>query len=141
MPLTESGRASGGNETILIVEDEETLLELVKGILEEKGYKVLGATDGEEAVDIYLKHKDEIAVVLSDMGLPKMGGWEAFLKMKEINPNLRSILASGYVDPKLKVEMLKAGAVDFIQKPYDPDEIINRIREVIDASKGSSEYS
>lgn len=119
---------------VLLVEDEEMLLELLQTLLEENGYKVLVAKDGREAVEIYTRHKDEISVVLSDMGLPKLGGWEAFQKMKEINPRVKSILASGYLDPNLRADMIKAGAKDFVQKPYIPEIILARIREVINGS-------
>ncbi|MBI3788475.1 MAG: response regulator, partial [Ignavibacteriales bacterium] len=117
--------------SVLLVEDEEMLLELLQTLLEENGFKVFVARDGLEAVEMYVRHKDEISVVLSDMGLPKLGGWEAFQKMKEINPHVKSILASGYLDPKLRADMIKAGAKDFVQKPYIPDIILARIREVI----------
>lgn len=123
----------GGHETILVVEDEELLLGLVKSFLEEKGYIVLTARDGQEAVHLYASHKDQIAVVLSDMGLPKMGGWEAYQKMREINSNVKVILASGYLDPQIRAEMLKAGAKDFISKPYDVNQILLRLREVIES--------
>ena len=69
------------------------------------------------------------------MGLPKLGGWEAFKIMKEIRPKVNVIFASGYLDPGLKAEILKGGARDFVQKPYDPNEIMKRIREVIDRNK------
>src|SRR3990172_5103911 len=108
------------------------LLELLRVLLETSGYTVLSAADGEEALKIYKSRMKEIAVVLSDMGLPKLGGWEVFQKMKEINPKVRSILASGYLDHGLRADMLAAGAKDFIQKPYVPDKILLRIREVID---------
>lgn len=122
-----------GHETILVVEDEELLLELVQSFLEDKGYTVLTARDGQEAVEVYARHKDEIELVLSDMGLPKMGGWEAFRRMREIDPNVKAILASGYLDPNVRSEMLKAGAKDFVQKPYDIDEILVRLREAIES--------
>ena len=108
----------------------------MKTLLEENGFKVFQARDGEEAVRVYKKHRNEIDVVLSDMGLPKMGGWEAFQKMKEINPDVQSILASGYLDSGLRGEMIKAGAVDFIQKPYIPEIILERIRGIIRSKSG-----
>jgi len=123
---------AGGNETILLVEDEETLLDLVKNILGAKGYTILTATDGMEAVKTYILHKDTIALVITDMGLPQLGGFEAFLEMKKANPNVKAVLASGYLDPGLKAEILKAGARDFIQKPYEPNDILKKIREIID---------
>lgn len=134
-----SGKPPGGLPAheggILLVEDEEMLIELLSTLLEENGFKVFKARDGEEAVRMYREHMAEIDVVLSDMGLPKLGGWEAFQKMKEINPNVQSILASGYLDPVLRGEMIKAGAIDFIQKPYVPEIILERIRGVV-RSKG-----
>lgn len=123
----------GGNETILVVEDEEMLLELVKSLLEDKGYKVVTARDGQEAIELYAKYRKDIALVLSDMGLPKMSGWDAFRKMREIDPNVKAILASGYLDPNVRTEMLRAGAKDFVQKPYDVNQILLRLREVIES--------
>lgn len=121
----------GSGEMILLVEDEEMLLDLLQALLEESGYRVLTAKDGMEAVDVYKSHAEEISIVLSDMGLPKLGGWEAFRRMREVNPNIRCILASGYFDPDLRIEMIKEGAIDFIQKPYVPNVILARINEAI----------
>jgi DNA-binding NtrC family response regulator len=118
-------------EVILLVEDEEMLLDLLQVFLEENGYNVLVARDGMEAVEIYEKHAGEIKVVLSDMGLPKLGGWEAFRRMKAINPSVRCILASGYFDPDLRADMIKEGALDFVQKPYVPNVILSYITAAI----------
>lgn len=117
--------------TVLIVEDEEMLLELLKAVLEEHGYRVLTAKDGLEAIDVFSSHKDEITLVISDMGLPKLGGWDAFQKMREIRGDAKVILASGYFDYNLKAEMVKAGAFDFIQKPYDVNALIKTIQKLI----------
>ncbi|MBI4548090.1 MAG: PAS domain S-box protein [Ignavibacteriae bacterium] len=125
----------GGNETILVVEDEEMLSNLLKTLLESKGYRVLIARDGHEAVDTYRGRSHDIALVLSDMGLPKLGGWEAFQKMKAINPNVKAILASGYFDPELKKDMLAAGARDFVQKPYVAEYVLKRIRQLLDEGR------
>jgi PAS domain S-box-containing protein len=128
----------GLGETILLVEDEETLLTLLQTLLEENGYRVLIAKDGQEAMDVFRDHQAEISLVLSDMGLPKLGGWEVLQKMKEVDPRVKCILASGYLDPDLKLEMIKDGAVDFVQKPYVPHLILTRIRSTIDGF--GSEY-
>ncbi len=134
-PASRPEMAGMGGERggVLLVEDEEMLIDLLQTFLEENGFRVFQARDGEEAVRVYEKNRNDIDVVLSDMGLPKMGGWEAFQKMKEINPDVKSILASGYLDPVLRAEMIRAGAVDFIQKPYVPEIILERIREIIDS--------
>ncbi|MEO8168292.1 MAG: response regulator, partial [bacterium] len=117
------------SETILVVEDEEMLLELVKNLLQGQGYVVLTAINGEEALDIYSKHNEEIGLVLTDLGLPKIDGWEAFQRMKEINPAVKVIFASGYIDPTLRTNLMGAGAKGLVQKPYMPEEILNRVRE------------
>ena len=119
-------------KTILVVEDNQMLLDLVTAVLSDKGYTVLTADDGLKAVEIFQRQSQEISLVLSDMGLPHLGGWEAFLKMKEINPQVKTITASGYLDPNLKAEMLRAGAADFIQKPYVIDSLLDRIQQVLD---------
>ncbi len=123
--------ASEGKKKILVVEDEELLCELLKNFLQEQGFDVLTAHDGQEALDCYESRRAEIDLVLSDMGLPRLGGWEMFQKMRELNPEVRAILASGYFDPNLKMDLLKAGAMDFVQKPYNTDYILQRIHEIL----------
>jgi two-component system, cell cycle sensor histidine kinase and response regulator CckA len=123
------------HDTILIVEDEENLRDLLRVVLEEKGFKVLQAADGLEAVEIFTAHKDEIGIVLSDIGLPYLGGWDAFLKMKEINPEVKGILASGFFNPDVRAEIIKSGAMDFITKPYNSAQIITAVREALHKAK------
>ena len=122
-------------DTVLIVEDEDNLRDLVKMVLEENGIKVLEAVDGVEALKVFNAHKDEIGVVLSDLGLPRLGGWEAFLKMKEINPELKGILASGFSHEDVRTEIIKSGAMEFIPKPYDSKQILTLVRKVLDEGK------
>jgi two-component system, cell cycle sensor histidine kinase and response regulator CckA len=123
------------HDTVLIVEDEENLRDLLKMMLEDNGMKVLEAVDGVEAVEIFTAHKDEIGVLLSDIGLPRLGGWDAFLKMKKINPKLQGILASGFFNLDVRTEIIKSGAMDFIQKPYNAAIIIKMVREALDEMK------
>ncbi len=122
----------GGTETILLVEDEELLIEMVSFLLESKGYTVLCARNGLEAVNLYQANKQKIALVITDMGLPVMTGTDEFKKLKEINPNVKVVFASGYFELDIKSELLKDGANGFIQKPYEPDNILRVIRQVID---------
>lgn len=122
----------GGSETILFVEDEDLLRELTRSVLIEKGYVVLEASDGEEALRIYAERKDLVSVILSDMGLPKLGGYDLFRKLKKINPSVKVILASGFIEPHLKKQVLADGAKRFVRKPYEPKEVLRAIREVLD---------
>lgn len=124
--------------TILVVEDDEMLLDLLTSVLEEHGYTVLQARDGLESVEQFKQHHGEIALVLTDMGLPQLGGWEAFLEMKKIDPNVKTIMASGYFNPSLKAEMLRAGAQDFVQKPYVMEDVIQKINELVGPVRGES---
>lgn len=132
-PKPEPDEGIGKKELIMLVEDEKMLLELLKSVLEEDGYRVITAVDGEEAVEVFRGKKNEVGLVLSDMGLPKLGGWEMFEKLREINPNVKVILASGFVDLKMRADVIKKGAKDFVQKPYVPATILKRIREVLDS--------
>jgi len=125
--------AAGQNipQTILLVEDEEMLRDLGVSILESEGFRVLAAKDGVEAVALFEANSEEIGLVVCDLGLPRLGGREAFLKMKELKPSVRAIVASGYLEPTIRSEMLKAGVIDTIQKPYDFNDLLAKIRSVI----------
>src|SRR2546430_5757573 len=118
-------------QTILLVEDEEMLRELGVSMLESEGFHVLAAKDGVEAVALFESHSDEIRLGVCDLGLPRLRGREAFLKMKECKPGVRAIVASVYLEPAIRSEMLKAGVIDTIQKPYDFNDLLAKIRSII----------
>jgi two-component system, cell cycle sensor histidine kinase and response regulator CckA len=123
---------TGGTETLLLIEDEDALIEIVRLLLESKGYKVYTAQDGNDAIKVYKQHKKEIDIVLTDMGLPGMTGTDVHKKLRDIDPNVSVIFASGFFEPHVKSELYKAGAKGFIQKPYSPDEVLRKLREVLD---------
>jgi PAS domain S-box-containing protein len=125
----------GGKETLLVVEDEEVLSESLCELLKDKGYSIILERDGAAAVQTYSSHYKDISLVLMDVGLPRIDGWQAFLKMKEINPMVVAILASGYVDPHLKSERLEQGVKEIVQKPYVPNVLLQKIRYLIDKNK------
>ncbi|MDD5260436.1 MAG: response regulator [Methylacidiphilales bacterium] len=134
---TEAGKPPmpGGNETILLVEDEPLLLDLVKQLLQARGYKVISAQDGVEAVETFSRHSQEIDMVLSDMGLPRQDGLRAFLDIKKIKPDVKAALCSGSLEPRIKSQMLMAGVKDFILKPFEPHQILKKVRDILDADK------
>jgi two-component system cell cycle sensor histidine kinase/response regulator CckA len=137
-PVTEAttaqirGEIPGGTETILLVEDEQLLLDAMKETLEEKGYRVLAARDGLEALDVYGRHSDDIDLVLADVGMPRLGGWDAYQRLKEMDWGVKVLLASGHINPDLKAEMERAGVQGFIQKPYSSEVLLAKIREALD---------
>jgi two-component system cell cycle sensor histidine kinase/response regulator CckA len=121
-----------GQKTILLVEDEEMMVLLLKKTFSKHGYKVLVALDGEEALNLFHHHKHEIDVVLLDIGLPKTAGWDVILKMKEEDPEVKVVISSGYIDPESKTRMHRAGVKDFIDKPYTPAAVIETLEAVLE---------
>jgi PAS domain S-box-containing protein len=121
-----------GEETILVVDDEPMLRDLLQKFFEQNGYSVLTAVDGVDAVEVYKKNKDRVDLVLSDIGLPRLSGWQAFMKLKEIDPQVKMVLASGYIDPGLKSMIFRAGVKYFVPKPYDSREILRSVRKILD---------
>ncbi|MBI3193510.1 MAG: PAS domain S-box protein [Ignavibacteriae bacterium] len=131
-PLQEAEQpAPRGTETILLIEDEELLLELLVTLLRQYGYTVFTAMDGEEAILVFEQHYTEIQLVVTDLGLPKLSGWQAFQKMKETNPGIKVILATGYIEPHEKALFLEGGIREIISKPYEPTELLTVIHRVI----------
>jgi two-component system, cell cycle sensor histidine kinase and response regulator CckA len=137
-PPVEITAITGGDETIFIVEDEEVLRSLMADILTAKGYRIVSASDGVEALKIFRERHKEFDAVILDMGLPKMPGQALFLKMIQLDPKANIILASGYVDEELKDNLLELGAKAFVQKPYKPQEILQSVRIVMDESKDAA---
>ena len=132
-PLSPCREVPKGSETILIVDDEELIRELGADILEDGGYKILLASNGEEAIQIYRKKRKKIALVILDMIMPGLGGKETFLKLKAINPKIKVLLSSGYSTNEGVGEILKEGVGGFIQKPYRDEELIGKVREILDS--------
>jgi CheY-like chemotaxis protein len=117
--------------TVLLVEDEQNMLNLLERILLQHGYKVLKASDGEKALEIYRCHDQTIDAVLLDMGLPKKSGRDVLLEIKNDNPDVKIIVASGYLEPDLKAEVDRAGVNHFLHKPYMLDEVVKAVQSVI----------
>jgi DNA-binding NtrC family response regulator len=103
--------------------------------LQRAGYKVLTAADGAEAVEMHSRYKDEIAAVILDFGLPKLNGWEAYRKMKEVDPDIKAIFATGFIASQLETELAKQELSGVIMKPYQLDEVLEKIHSAI-KSKG-----
>ena len=122
----------GGNETILLVDDEEAIRELAEDILTRFGYKVLMASDGETALEIYREKKEEINLVILDIIMPGMGGRKCLEELLKMNPKSRIIIASGYFINGPAKEVLKAGAKGFISKPYDMRGMLQTVRKILD---------
>ena len=121
-----------GTETVLVADDEEMILEVGEDMLRAMGYKVLLAKGGREAIEIYKANKNEIDVVILDMIMPDMAGGEVYDTMKEINPDIKVLLSTGYSIEGQAREILDRGCDGFIQKPFGVKELSGKIREILD---------
>jgi two-component system cell cycle sensor histidine kinase/response regulator CckA len=117
--------------TLLFVEDEARQLQLMQSFLKGEGFTVLTARDGAEAVEVHRRFKDEIAVVILDLGLAKLNGWKAFQIMKKLNPKVKGILASGYLSAEVKSQLAKGALSAVVAKPYQPSEVLAKIEGAI----------
>ena len=113
-----AARLTQGSGTILIIDDEELVRTTATIILEEAGYQVKIAENGEEGLELYRTHMDEIDGVLLDLLMPKMQGHEVFVNLKQLNPEVRVLMASGFVSDERAQEALTMGVKGFIQKPF-----------------------
>ncbi|MBN2352171.1 MAG: response regulator [Spirochaetales bacterium] len=131
-PVSGAAAPEGGGETILLVEDEETLREYLATVLRTKGYRVLEAADGEAAFDLLREHPGGVDVVLADFGLPKMDGGELFKRVHTTGKQARMVLMSGFLDPSVKPLLMKTGVTHFLQKPVKPEALLTTLREALE---------
>ncbi|MGJ4786471.1 ATP-binding response regulator [Leptospira koniambonensis] len=131
-PIYSESESLGGNESILVIEDEELLRNMLADLLTSKGYKVYLAIDGEDGVEQFLLKHSEIQLVLTDLGLPKFGGGEVIKRIRAIHSSVKILLASGFMEPELKLSLNDFGVSYFIQKPYLGSEILSCIRSALD---------
>ncbi|MBE6378597.1 MAG: response regulator [Lentisphaerae bacterium] len=126
-----------GNETILIVDDHETIWDFLIDALSELGYSVLLAENGLDAVEIYRSNPEEIDLVLLDMIMPKAGGHQTFIQLKNIDPEVKVILSSGFVSEEEVSDLIEQGACGFLPKPHRLPVVLAEIRRVLDGEKNA----
>ncbi|MBF0565975.1 MAG: response regulator [Nitrospirae bacterium] len=127
-----SNSDSRGTETILVAEDDNELRGLAREILEDSGYKVIEASNGQDGVNAFIAHRDEIKMVIFDVIMPKKNGKDAYDEIRALRPNVKALFTSGYAFDFLQ----KKGAVNdewnFMSKPVQPIELLRKIREILD---------
>jgi CheY-like chemotaxis protein len=121
-----------GTETVLLVDDENTITEVLEKALTLMGYKVFLASDGEKALEVYRRNQDAIAVVILDMIMPGISGGKTYDLLKEINPGVKVLLSSGYSVDGEAAQIMSRGCDGFIQKPFGIKELSQKIREILD---------
>jgi two-component system, cell cycle sensor histidine kinase and response regulator CckA len=122
----------GGNETVLLVEDEDLVRDLGSEILANFGYDVVVAENGKQALDIYQEHKDRISLVILDLIMPEMDGRRCLKKILQMDRNARVLIASGYSEDISLDDDIMGSARGFIRKPYDMRTLLQMVREILD---------
>ncbi len=120
-----------GTGTILLIDDEKMILDVGLELLEELGYTVLSAMSGQEAIDVFQKDQDNIDLVIMDMIMPGMGGGETFDRLKEINPEVKVLLSSGYSINGQATKIIRRGCDGFIQKPFNMNQLAEKIQKIL----------
>ncbi len=122
----------GGAETILVAEDDASLRSLSKTLLEQHGYTVIDAVDGEDAVRNFLQHRDEIKLVILDCIMPNKGGEEAYNEIYRLSPGMKVIFLSGYIEDSFDHIDFPENQAFFIQKPILPNDLLRNVRAILD---------
>jgi len=122
-----------GRESILFVEDEELILKMMETMLKSQGYRVYTAQDGLQAIEVFQRHVQDIDLVVSDIGLPGLSGKEVFERLKEMHSRVRVLLATGFIQPEERMELLEQGVLHLLDKPYTPTTLLTTIRCILDA--------
>ncbi|MFO7817060.1 MAG: response regulator [Thermodesulfobacteriota bacterium] len=122
----------GGEETILVVDDEAEIRELTQEVLEGFGYKVLAVEDGEQAIKTYEEQEHQVHLILLDLNMPGMGGYKCLQELLKLNPAVKVVIASGYSASGQARESLSSGARGFVGKPYHMKELAETVRRVLD---------
>jgi PAS domain S-box-containing protein len=134
-PAREPARAPGGKETILLVEDESSVRSLVARVLRSRGYQILEATTGEEALAASEGHAGTIHLLLTDLVMPRMSGRELAFALTKIRTGLRVLFMSGYTDENL-MRQVEVPDVAFLNKPFTPAVLAEKVRVVLDTARG-----
>jgi two-component system, cell cycle sensor histidine kinase and response regulator CckA len=123
---------SSGSETILVVEDESDVAKFLETLFALSGYKVLLAKGSQEAIDLFAERRDEIHLVFSDVDLAKVDGFALCTRLKESKPDLKVMLTSGHIDRSIEQRQKQYGIDAFVPKPYNPQELVRRVRAALD---------
>lgn len=122
-----------GTETILLAEDDESVRDLIIGVLEGAGFTVIPAKNGAEAFSLFEAHQDRVDLLLFDIVMPRMGGKEACLAIRALRPEIRALFMSGYAPEGFTGQLALGKGTGFIQKPYRTQELLEKVRETLEA--------
>ena len=129
-PLDEM--AAGGSETVLVVEDEEAVRSLARRVLTNRGYTVIEAADGREALALVAAPEVSLDLVLTDVVMPELGGQELVSRLVDRHPGVRIVYMSGYTDSDKLLPAVIDPAYSFLQKPFSAESLAAKVREALD---------
>ncbi len=135
--VEEVSETDGAGETILVAEDEEAVRLLCGLVLKKAGYRVLEATDGASAIEIYKSHRKEVSLLIFDAMMPVKGGLDAYREIAALDPAVPVIFCSGYTNPFAASDANLPEGAQLIQKPYSPDKLLRLVRQVLASRKQS----
>ncbi len=119
------------NRTILLVDDEESVREFIQMLLEGEGYQVLVAGNGEEGLALYNQYRDEIALVVSDVKMPKMDGVALYRAISAIDKDVKFIAISGFMIPEALNQLTQWGLIDIIRKPFSIEVLLQKVEAIL----------
>jgi PAS domain S-box-containing protein len=122
----------GGNETVLVAEDDVSLRELTRIILESFGYTVISAEDGDDVITKFMENKEHISLIMLDMIMPKKNGKEVSEAIRKVSPRIKILFTSGYTMDIIKTKEWIESCFDFIQKPFQPKDLLKKVRKILD---------
>lgn len=125
---------SRGNETVLVAEDNKTLREMTKNILEDNGYRVIIAEDGETALEAFRAHKEQIKIAVLDLIMPGKRGFDTYHEIKKEADHIKVLFVTGYSEDEIELSEIKTKALPLLPKPFTPFELLRKIRQVLDGS-------
>lgn len=134
--IADSPQILTGHETILLAEDEEAVREMSKRFLEQYGYTVLEAIDGMDALQVVGNYSQEIHLLLTDVVMPKLNGVAMSKQFSETHPHTPILYISGYMDDILREHGMSAEEINFLAKPFSPDELLKKVRNILDERNG-----
>ena len=125
-------KARGGTETVLIGEDDAHVRNLLREVLSHAGYHIIEAVDGNDTVEVFDKTRDTIDLLILDVIMPKKNGREVYAEIRQVKPDMKAIFLSGYSSDIIHKKGMLEDGLNFISKPVSPDELLRKIREVLD---------
>ncbi len=138
-PAAASELPRGGTETILLAEDDRDVKDIVGSILQDFGYRVIDAANGQEAIDRYRERSSDIDLVILDVIMPKKSGREVYDVVKSINPSASVLFTSGYTADIINMKGIFEEGFQFLSKPISPVNLLQKIREILDSEQGAVE--